>query len=124
MAEISDSIDSLPDTDVKISVSSRKASKEAFEIKKFILKDFPQGIDHGNILEVVIRCVKFLAETKRRLTGQQKKKLIIDSLLLVLDETDSGLLEGFESLISITIPTVVDNLIDVEKGKIKLEQRS
>ena len=53
---------------------------------------------------------------------QQKKKLIIDALLLVLDETDSGILENFEPLIKIMIPTVVDNLIDVEKGKIKLNK--
>jgi hypothetical protein len=73
-------------------------------------------------MEAVISCVRFLAESKRRLTGQQKKKLIIDALLLVLDETDSGVLESFEPLIKVMIPTVVDNLIDVEKGKIKLNK--
>ena len=120
MAQVSDSTQSLGDSDVKITVSARKTSKETIELKKFILQNFPQGIDHGNTMEAVISCVRFLAESKRRLTGQQKKKLIIDALLLVLDETDSGILESFEPLIKVMIPTVVDNLIDVEKGKIKL----
>ena len=66
--------------------------------------------------------MRFLAQSKRNLTGQQKKKLIVDALLLVLDETDSGPLEAFESLVKVMIPTVVDNLIDVEKGKIKLNK--
>ena len=122
MAQVSDSTQSLGDSDVKITVSARKTSKETIELKKFILQNFPQGIDHGNTMEAVISCVRFLAESKRRLTGQQKKKLIIDALLLVLDETDSGILESFEPLIKVMIPTVVDNLIDVEKGKIKLNK--
>jgi hypothetical protein len=122
MAQISDSPQSLGDSDVKITVSARKTSKETIELKKFILQNFPQGIDHGNTMEAVIGCVRFLAESKRRLTGQQKKKLIIDGLLLVLDETDSVALESFEPLIKVMIPTVVDNLIDVEKGKIKLNK--
>lgn len=122
MAQVNDSTQSLGDSDVKITVSARKTSRETIELKKFILQNFPQGIDHGNTMEAVISCVRFLAESKRRLTGQQKKKLIIDALLLVLDETDSGILESFEPLIKVMIPTVVDNLIDVEKGKIKLNK--
>lgn len=122
MAQVNDSTQSLGDSDVKITVSARKTSRETIELKKFILQNFPQGIDHGNTMEAVISCVRFLAESKRKLTGQQKKKLIIDSLLLVLDETDSGILESFEPLIKVMIPTVVDNLIDVEKGKIKLNK--
>ncbi len=122
MAQVNDSTQSLGDSDLKITVSARKTSRETIELKKFILQNFPQGIDHGNTMEAVISCVRFLAESKRRLTGQQKKKLIIDALLLVLDETDSGILESFEPLIKVMIPTVVDNLIDVEKGKIKLNK--
>lgn len=122
MAQVNDSTQPLGDSDLKITVSARKTSRETIELKKFILQNFPQGIDHGNIMEAVISCVRFMAESKRKLTGQQKKKLIVDALLLVLDETDSGILESFEPLIKNMIPTVVDNLIDVEKGKIKLNK--
>jgi hypothetical protein len=122
MAQVNDSTQPLGDSDLKITVSARKTSRETIELKKFILQNFPQGIDHGNTMEAVISCVRFMAESKRKLTGQQKKKLIVDALLLVLDETDSGILESFEPLIKNMIPTVVDNLIDVEKGKIKLNK--
>lgn len=108
--------------DMKIAVSIRKISTEMIELKKYVLENFPEGIDHGNVMDVVMKCVRFLAKTKKNLTGQQKKKLIVDSLLLVLDETDAGILENFESLIKDMIPTVVDSLIDVEKGKIKLNK--
>ena len=122
MVDTGDSTQSLDASEVKPSVSSRKTSRETIELKKFILQNFPRGVDHGNTREAVVSCVRFLAQTKRKLTGQQKKKLIIDALLLVLDETDSGSLEAFEPLVKIMIPTVVDNLIDVEKGKIKLNK--
>ena len=122
MAQIGDERNVSGEGDVKLTVSARKTSKETIELKKFVLQNFPHGIDHGNIMDTVMGCVRFLAQTKRKLTGQQKKKLIIDALLLVLDETDSGILENFEPLIKIMIPTVVDNLIDVEKGKIKLNK--
>ena len=122
MAQVGDGMNALSEGDVKLGVSARKTSKETIEVKKFILQHFPHGIDHGNVMEVVMKCVRFLAQTKKKLTGQQKKKLIVDSLLLVLDETDSGILENFEPLIKVMIPTIVDNLIDVEKGKIKLNK--
>ena len=122
MVDTGDSPHSLGDSDVKITVPSRKTSRDTIEVKKFILQNFPQGVDHGNTMEAVVACVRFLAQSKRNLTGQQKKKLIVDALLLVLDETDSGPLEAFESLVKVMIPTVVDNLIDVEKGKIKLNK--
>jgi len=122
MAQVGDEMNALSEGDLKLGVSARKTSKETIEVKKFVMQHFPHGIDHGNVMEAVMKCVRFLAQTKRKLTGQQKKKLIIDSLLLVLDETDSGILENFEPLIKVMIPTVVDNLIDVEKGKIKLNK--
>ncbi len=110
-------------SDIKLDMNVRKTSKEMLELKKFILQGFPAGVDHNNLMEVIISCIKHLASIKKNLTGQQKKKLIIDSTLLVIDETDSGALEQFESLIKIMIPTVIDNLIDVEKGKIKLNKK-
>ena len=105
-------------------VSSRKVSNDTVDLKNELLAVFPNGIDHGNMMDVIVRAMRFLTLRKRKLTGQQKKKLIIDSLLVVLDETDSGSLEVFEPLIKTMIPTVVDNLIDVEKGKIRLNKKS
>lgn len=110
-------------SEIKLDVALRKTSKEMLELKKFILQGFPSGVDHNNLMEVLISCIKHLASMKKTLTGQQKKKLIIDSILLVIDETDSGSMEKYEPLIKIMIPTVIDNLIDVEKGKIKLNKQ-
>ena len=104
--------------------STRKVSTETHNLKQVVLDAFPNGMDHSNIMEVVVRLMRYLARKQKRLTGQQKKKLLVDALLLVLDETDSGSLEVFEPLVKNMVPTIVDNLIDVEKGKIKLNKRA
>jgi hypothetical protein len=109
--------------EVVLSVPSRKVSAETIKLKEVIMETFPHGFEHDNLMEAVIRAMRHLARKHRRLTGQQKKKLIVDALLLVLDETNSGALEVFEPLVKSMIPTVVDNLIDVEKGKIKLNKK-
>jgi len=108
---------------IALSAPSRKVSAETTKLKEVIMETFPHGFDLDNLMEAVVRAMRHLARKHRRLTGQQKKKLIVDALLLVLDETNSGALEVFEPLIKSMIPTVVDNLVDVEKGKIKLNKR-
>jgi len=110
-------------SDIKLVMNPHKTSTEMIELKNLILHGFPAGIDHNNLMEVLIYCIKHLASINKNLTGQQKKKLIIDSILLAIDETDSSSLEQFEPLIKIMIPNVIDNLIDVEKGKIKLNKK-
>ena len=122
MATTEDTFDAVSEGNLNVMVAARKTSKDTIALKKFVLENCPNGVDHSNVMEAVVKCVRFLAKAQKKLTGQQKKKLIIDALLLVLDETDSGFMEGFEPLIKVMIPTVVDNLIDVEKGKIKLNK--
>ena len=114
---------SVSEQEVVLSAPSRKVSAETIKLKEVIMETFPHGFDHDNLMEAVIRAMRHLARKHRRLTGQQKKKLIVDALLLVLDETNSGALEVFEPLVKSMIPTVVDNLVDVEKGKIKLNKK-
>ena len=109
--------------EVVLTSSTRKVSAETTKLKDVILESFPSGFDLDNVMEAVVRAMRYLARKQRKLTGQQKKKLIVDSLLLVLDETNSGALEMFEPIIKSMVPTVVDNLVDVEKGKIKLNKR-
>ena len=127
MASVSNSAPSAGEKEsndtINVSLSSRKFSKETIALKDIILEAFPNGFDHNNIMETVVRSIQYLKRKQRKLTGQQKKKLVVDALLLVLDETNSGSLEVFEPLVKNMIPTVVDNLIDVEKGKIKLNKR-
>ena len=109
--------------EVVLATSTRKVSAETTKLKEVILESFPSGFDLDNVMEAVVRAMRYLARKQRKLTGQQKKKLIVDSLLLVLDETNSGALEMFEPIVKSMVPTVVDNLVDVEKGKIKLNKR-
>ena len=74
------------------------------------------------MLDVVIECIQYLA-TYRKMTGFQKRQLIIDSMLLLLDETNSGELEFYEPIVKSMIPSTINTLVDVEKKKIKLNKR-
>ena len=57
------------------------------------------------------------------MTGFQKRQLIIDSMLLLLDETNSGEMELYEPIVKAMIPSTINTLVDVEKKKIKLNKR-
>ena len=54
------------------------------------------------------------------LTSEQKKDLICDILVYVVDNTDSGALESLDPIIKKMIPNVIDTIIKVEDGKLKI----
>ena len=49
--------------------------------------------------------MRYVAHMKR-LTGSEKKKLVIDSMSLLLDETDSGALEFMDPIIKEMLPNI------------------
>ena len=100
----------------------KKVSNNAQDLKEYLRDRYPNGVKHENLVECTTVCVKHLS-TRREMTGQQKKNLIIEAILLLLDETDSGYYEKFEPIVKLMIPTVIDNMIDIEKGKIKLNKK-
>ena len=48
-------------SDIKLVMNSHKTSKEMVELKNLILHGFPAGVDHNNLMEVLIYCIKHLA---------------------------------------------------------------
>lgn len=108
-------------TNVKTNV--RRVSKHAEELKNYLESKYPNGFNLENMLEVVIECIQYLS-TVRKLSGQQKRQVIIDAILLLLDETNSGELEVYEPIIKSMIPATINTLIDVEKKKIRLNKNA
>ena len=108
-------------TNVKTNV--RRVSKHAEELKNYLESKYPNGFNLENMLEVVIECIQYLS-TVRKLSGQQKRQVIIDAILLLLDETNSGELEVYEPIIKSMIPATINTLIDVEKKKIRLNKKA
>ena len=102
--------------------TTRRVSSVATELKNHLIKNYPDGFTLENILELVVDAMQFLNKMVR-MSGHQKRQCIIDALLLLLDETNSGELEFYEPIIKSMIPSTVNTLIDVEKKKIKLNKR-
>jgi len=125
-AIVSDSLDAmeiqLNDGSETIRKNVRRVAKSADDLKNFLITKYPNGFGLDNMLDVVIECIQYLA-TYRKMTGFQKRQLIIDSMLLLLDETNSGELEFYEPIVKSMIPSTINTLVDVEKKKIKLNKR-
>ena len=123
-AIVSDSLDAmeiqLNDGSETIRKNVRRVAKSADDLKNFLITKYPNGFGLDNMLDVVIECIQYLA-TYRKMTGFQKRQLIIDSMLLLLDETNSGELEFYEPIVKSMIPSTINTLVDVEKKEDKIE---
>lgn len=120
-AIVGDSLDALEiqlnDGNGTIRKNVRRVAKSANDLKDYLLTKYPNGFGLDNILDVVIECMQYLA-TYRNLSGFKKRQLIIDSMLLLLDETNSGEMELYEPIVKAMIPSTINTLIDVEKKKL------
>ena len=101
----------------------KKVSAEVQGMAEALLEQFPHGFEYDNIMEATLVAMRYLAVNHRRLTGRQKKKMVVDALLTLLDQTDSGDFEKYEGILKGMIPTIVDNLVDVENGKIHINKK-
>ena len=101
----------------------KKVSAEVQGMAAALLEQFPHGFEYDNIMEATLVAMRYLAVNHRRLTGRQKKKMVVDALLTLLDQTDSGDFEKYEVILKGMIPTIVDNIVDVENGKIHINKK-
>ena len=109
-------------SDIEMQSKKDKTSIRATELKEALKENFPDGIDYDTLVDAVVLAVKILSADKKT-PGQQKKKLVVQAIHLLVDETDAGALELLDPVIKSMAPAIVDNLIDVEKGKIRLNKR-
>ena len=102
--------------------TTRRVSNVANDLKNYLIKNYPNGFTLENILDLVVEAIQFLNRMVK-MSGNQKRQCIIDALLLLLDETNSGELEFYEPIVKSMIPSAVNTFIDVEKKKIKLNKK-
>lgn len=89
---------------------------------KKLIEAFPNGIQLENIMDAV---VIIMGTTKglAKLNSEQKKDLICDILIYVIDNTDAGALESLDPIIKKMIPNVIDTIIQVEDGKLTINSK-
>ena len=101
--------------------TTRRVSNVANELKDHLIKNYPNGFTLENIMDLVIDAMQFLNKMIR-MSGHQKRQCIIDGLLLLLDETNSGELEFYEPIIKSMILVLLTRLLMLKK-KVKLNKR-
>jgi len=86
---------------------------------KKIIEAFPNGIQLENIMDAVV-IVMGTTNKIHKLTPEQKKDFICDILIYVVDNTDAGSLESLDPIIKKMIPNVIDTILRVEGGNLKI----
>ena len=87
-----------------------------------IIQSFKEEVNMKNITDVVVDCMGLVGQFKT-MSGEDKKKLVIDMIIFIIKNTDSGPFETFEPFIINILPNIIDHLINVEKGKLVFNHR-
>ena len=86
------------------------------------VKRFPNGFQLENIMDVTMEVMRDVS-TLYYLHGKEKKQLVIDILIHVVNNTDAGALESLDPIIIKMVPKVIDTIIKVESGKMKINKK-
>ena len=101
---------------VKVDFTTDIASKALIESIAPVMDDFKIE----NLIEVLPSIIKHV-QTFKNLTGAQKKNMIISMLRHLVDITDGpGDDELWDPIIKRLLPSMVDMLVKVDQGKLKL----
>ena len=93
------------------------------KIGEKIVKMFPNGVNLQNLIEATIIVLKEVSELYK-LKPQHKIDLIVDILIYTIDNTDAGSLEALDPILKQLIPGVIDNMLQVDEGKLVLHKKN
>lgn len=96
--------------------------EELETLTKKMLEAFPNGITIKSLTKSVLDGMSLVGQIQN-MKGSDKKQLVIDTIIFILDKTDSGALELIEPFFKDAVPELIDSLIDVEKGKIRFNPK-
>ena len=106
------------------SVSNKESPTTVDDIVKVgkkVINAFPSGVNLKNITEVTMTVLKEIT-TLYYLKPSQKKEMIVDILIYIVDNTDAGALESLDPVIKQVIPGIIDALIIVENGALVVDK--
>lgn len=106
------------------SVSNKESPTTVGDIVKVgkkVINAFPSGVNLKNITEVTMSVLKEIT-TLYYLKPSQKKEMIVDILIYIVDNTDAGALESLDPVIKQVIPGIIDALIIVENGALVVDK--
>jgi len=88
-----------------------------------IVKMFPNGVQLQNLIEATIIVLKEVSNIYK-LKPEHKIDLIVDVLIYTIDNTDAGSLEALDPILKQLIPGVIDNMLQVDEGKLVLHKKN
>lgn len=91
-------------------------SNENIELNKIIDEISKIEITPLNILNVCLVAMKKV-ETFPKLKGEEKKKLVLKAIEIVIEKTN------LDNSVLNFIPSFIDNIISVEKGELKIKEK-
>jgi len=106
------------------SVSNKESPTTVDDIVKIgkkVINTFPNGVSLKNITEVTMSVLKEIT-TLYYLKPSQKKEMIVDILIYIVDNTHAGDLESLDPVIKQVIPGIIDALIVVENGALVVDK--
>lgn len=87
--------------------------------KNIIIAQLPEKVNMTNLVEAVTKCMSLVGNIKK-LSGDEKKDLVIDLITVILDKE---YFDNYEVYIKILIPQMIDSMIKVENGKLKFNKQ-
>ena len=108
------------------SVSDETSPIKAEDVKemgKKIIELFPNGVQLENLIEATIITLEEVS-TLYKLKSEHKIDLIVDILTYVIDNTDAGSLEILDPILKKMIPGIIDNILQVEDGKLVINKKT
>ena len=84
------------------------------------LKPLLEELSVENIMKIIPELIKHV-ELYKDFTGEQKKSMVINMLKHLIDITDGpGNDDLFDPILKRMVPSIIDTLVEVDKGKVKL----
>ena len=110
-------------------VSAQPKAPVTLDIEsKAIVETFVDAIegdfDLNSVMELVPRLMKHV-QTYGKLTGPQKKKLVIKMINHIIDITDTPYVDDatWDPIMKQLVPKLIDTLVEVNNGKLVLKKR-
>ena len=74
------------------------------------------------VVDIIPECIQFV-EKYTKLSGHEKKDLVVEIIKYLIDSTDAfGNDDIIDPLVKKLVPSIIDNLISVEKNKIMMKK--
>lgn len=108
-------------------VGEKKVKKFVADIESKALMDAISEMEDFSIEKLMKVLPKLMVhvENYKNLNGQEKRGMVINMVKHIIDNTDGpGDDEYWDPILKRLVPGIIDTLVEVDKGKLKLKKKS